>query len=134
MAQQAERIEESGQLLAIVVRKGFGEGGCNFVSPENFSLQLGVHVRDSKMNVRAHKHIPFDKVENLAAQEFFYVESGRVRVGLYVMDKQVRALELGAGDMVVLNCAHDVQFLEKTKMIEVKQGPYRGKSVEKEYF
>ncbi len=129
-----ERVESDGKVLAIVVRAGFDNAGCTFATPNDFALQLGVHVREGNTEIKAHKHVSFKEIKELAAQEFFYVEKGKVEVGLYEEDKLFRKIVLNKGDMVVLNCAHDVKFLEDTKMIELKQGPYRGKEVEKKYF
>ena len=76
---------------------------------------------------------PFAELKNIPAQEFFYVKKGKVEVGIYHREKPYKKLVLGAGDMIVLNCAHDVTFLEDTEMVELKQGPYRGKEKEKTY-
>ena len=39
---------------------------------------------------------------------------------------------LGAGDTIILNTGHAVTFLdEATKVVELKQGPYRGRTEEK---
>ena len=129
-----EKIEAGGQLLAIVVRSSLKKQGYNFVSPVEFPLQLGVSVRKKGEHVKPHRHLPFKEMYDLAAQEILYIESGQIEVNLFHDKKKYKTMTLRDGDIILLNCGHEVKFLKDTKMIEVKQGPYRGKDVEKEYF
>lgn len=129
-----EKLMVDGNILAIVVRNTFREAGCNFFTPDEFPFQLGIHIREAKTHIQAHKHVPFKELKDIPAQEFFYVEQGKVEVGLFYRDALHSKVVLNKGDSIVLNCAHDVTFLEATKMLELKQGPYRGRDVEKEYF
>lgn len=129
-----EKITVGDELLAVVVRNDYSTEGLSFFTPNEFPFQFGMHVRAKGDDVKAHKHVPFEVLRNLAAQEFFYVKKGKISVGIYHNDKEYKRVVLGAGDMIVVNCAHDVKFLEDTQMIELKQGPYRGKEEEKRYF
>ena len=81
-----------------------------------------------------HEHVPFAELKNLPAQEFFYIVQGKIEAKLYNKKKLFSTLVLWAGDSIVLNCGHSITFLEETQMIELKQGPYRGKEKEKVYF
>ena len=128
----SETITAGEAVLAIVVRHVTKEG-LTFFTPPDFPFQLGVHIRKKGEKAQAHKHHPFTELKNFPAQEFFYVEKGKVTVGLYHRDKEHSRVVLLSGDMIVLNCAHDVVFAEDSRMIEIKQGPYRGKDVEKRY-
>ena len=134
ISRDVEKIEVDGKILAIVIRKSFNKQGCNFVTPEDFPLQLGFHVSKAGTQVMAHSHVPFKELKNIYPQEFFYVESGKIEVGLYYNTDRYSKVILNKGDMILLNCSHEVKFLEDSKFIELKQGPYRGKDVEKEYF
>ncbi|MBI2559334.1 hypothetical protein HYW20_08485 [Candidatus Woesearchaeota archaeon] len=129
-----EKIEADGQLLAIVVRGSLKKPGYNFVSPVEFPLQLGVSIRKKGDSVKPHRHLPFKEMHDLAAQEILYIESGQIEVSLFHDKKKYKIVRLRDGDMILLNCGHEVRFLKDTKMVEVKQGPYRGRDVEKEYF
>lgn len=128
-----EEISVDGKILAIVIRKSFDKRGCNFVTPEDFPFQLGVHLNGAGTHVKAHRHIPFEKLANIYPQEFFYVESGQIKVNLYNGDDEHSKIILNEGDMIILNCPHEVVFLKDSKFVELKQGPYRGKDAEKEY-
>ena len=129
-----EKIEVNGQLLAIVVRSSLKKSGYNFVSPVKFPLQLGVSIRKKGEYVKPHRHLPFKEMRDLAAQEILYIESGQIEVSLFHGTKKHKTMTLKNGDIILLNCGHEVKFLKDTKMVEVKQGPYRGRDVEKEYF
>jgi hypothetical protein len=128
-----EEIKQGAKLLAIVVRGSFNEDGCTFVSPNEFPFQLGLHKRKAGEHTKPHKHLPFEELKNIDVQELLYIESGSIRVDIYSNDDKFFSVDIAPKDMILLNCAHEVTFLEETKMIELKQGPYRGKDVEKEY-
>lgn len=128
-----EKIEKEGKTLAIVVRGTFDEPGCTFLSPEDFPFQLGVHIKKANEHIEAHRHIPFKELKNIPVQELLYIESGCAEVNIYSENKKFFTATLNAKDMILLNCSHEVIFLEDTKLVEVKQGPYRGKNDEKEY-
>src|SRR3989344_3461814 len=123
-------IQADGETLAVVVRHSFIPELVEFPTPQHFPLQLGIHQRAAHSVVEAHSHKPFENI-TIPAQEFFYVVEGKVKVVLFHGNKEHSTVILDKGDMIVLNCGHEITFLEKTKLIEIKQGPYRGKSVEK---
>ena len=128
-----ENINAGKELLAIVVRHNHISKPVEFLTPEHFPLQMGTHHRTAGAVVEAHQHKPFAKLENIPAQEFFYVIDGKVQVVLYHKKKKHSTLLLQPGDMILLNCGHEITFLEETKLVEIKQGPYRGKETEKEF-
>ena len=128
----AEEITADGKILAVVVRSTFNEPGVSFLTPNDFPFQFGIHLRKKHEFVPAHKHSPFKELKNLPAQEFFYVEDGKVEVVMFNKEnEQVKKTILNKGDMVLLNCGHSITFLEDSKLIELKQGPYRGRDEEK---
>lgn len=127
-----EKITEEKNILAIVVRSNLSNPGLNFFTPNDFPFQLGIHLRKKHEFVPAHKHSPFKELKNLPAQEFFYVEEGKVEVDMFNGEnKQIKKTTLNKGDMILLNCGHSIKFLEDSKLIELKQGPYRGREEEK---
>lgn len=129
-----ERVKDNGKLLAIVVRKDFNKKGLTFVTEKEFGLQVGVHIQDKDFEAKPHKHTPFEELKNLKVQETFYVKKGRVKIGLYDdAGKKIRDVEGNTGDTLILNSGHSLLCLEDSELIEIKQGPYRGKK-EKKYF
>jgi hypothetical protein len=133
MSEIIEKFFHNEKMLAIVIKGNFSNTGLNFFTPESFPLQLGIHLRKRNEEVAAHRHSHFHNLSQIPAQEFFYVERGQVEVGIYSDDdKLLKKPILNKGDMILLNCGHSITFLEDSKLIEVKQGPYRGKATEKE--
>lgn len=129
-----EKIENGGgEILAILVRKGTQNDKLNFITPDEFPLQVGIHNQEEGVIINAHKHRQYNKEPmKIEAQEFFYVESGKMQIDIYdINDTLFKSVILDEGDLILLNSGHGVKFLEKTKMLEVKQGPYRGIDNEK---
>ena len=136
-----EEFVHKGKLLAVITRAAalehLRESGQSviFVSPDHFPFQVGLHHRKKDEKVKAHFHKPFSELKNFPVQEFFYVISGRVKFELHdeqEQDQKVGEVYLGAGDTIILNTGHAVTFLdEATKVVELKQGPYRGRTEEK---
>lgn len=127
-----EKIERNGKLFAIIIRSEYNKEGLTFVSPEDHPIQLGVHVRKGGTDLRPHRHKDFQKLENFPAQEVFFIVRGEVQVDLYDGNEKFDSKILTDGDIIFLSLGgHGVKFLKDTKMVEVKQGPYR--DFEKEF-
>ena len=127
-----DEIKHNGILLAIIVRKNFNKGGINFISKENFPLQVGINFYKKGEEIKPHFH-PKRKIEIKDIQEFVMVEKGKMTVTIYTESgKKVRTTELVGGDMIFLiEGGHGFKIDADTKLSEVKQGPYMGKEVDK---
>lgn len=130
---KSEKIQSAdGKTIAIIVRADFEKGGANFLSQEEYPLQLGVsrYKKDAKIKSHRHLHkkILIDKI-----QEIVHFESGRALVNLYDLNGvKLTSLELSMGDTIFfVDGGHGFIMLEDTKLIEVKQGPYLGKDKDK---
>lgn len=137
-----EKIEHRGKILAVICRKealaDLQESGKNmlFVTPDDFPFQVGIHCRQKNEIIKAHAHLPFPELKDFPVQEFFYVISGKVRIELFderENDRKVSEVIIGAGDMIVLNTGHGFTLLEDAQLMELKQGPYRGRDEEKRF-
>ena len=137
-----ENVMYKGRLLAIIMRSNAfnelksSEKNVSFHTPEHFPFQLGIHTRLKSDSVSPHFHNAIPELKNLTVQEFFYVKSGKVKIDLHVEfenDAKVSEVIVEEGDMVLLNTGHGLTFLENTELIELKQGPYRGRDMEKRF-
>ncbi len=137
-----KRIEHNNKILGIVIQKNiFNEmqqqqKELEFATPNDFPFQMGSHLWQPGKTIPAHFHLPFPKLEHFPVQEFFYIVSGKVRIDLYDEregDAKVAEIIAVAGDAVVLNTGHGLEALEATQLIELKQGPYRGRENEKRF-
>jgi hypothetical protein len=59
---------------------------------------------------------------------------GKVAVDLFFKNKKVVTKILKGGDLILLmNGGHGFRFLDDTKIIEIKQGPYNDQKTDKTY-
>lgn len=142
MNESTEKIIHKGKILAIILRQRSLAGLWNrgekvhFITPNDFPFQVAVHNRARGEVIAPHFHVPFPLLQDFPVQEFFYVLSGRVKIDLYddrEQDRKVQEVELREGDSITLNTGHGFTFLEDARLIELKQGPYRGKEKEKRF-
>lgn len=129
-----KEIKHDGELLAIVIDLNDFTETLNFISKPEFPLQVGIHNRETE-TVEPHRHKDIKISGSIPVHEFFYVVEGKVLVDLYGRDGKKSAEQvLGKGHGILIIGGHAVKYLEKTKMIEVKPGPYKGKEEEKIFF
>ena len=122
-----EEIKYNNKILGIVIRSNFKKEGIAFFTPDNFSQQLGYMSHPVDYKIPPHVHNVVERKVELT-QEVLYIKSGKVRVDFY--DENQIYLEsriVSKGDVVLLaHGGHGFKMLEKSEMIEVKQGPYCG--------
>ena len=129
-----EQIFDEYRMIAIIVYAEYKAEDIEFFTPHNFSQQLASMRRPKGYKIRAHVHKPVPPSVKYT-QETLFVKKGRVKINFF--DERKRYLEnriLETGDVILLvSGGHDLEMLEETEMIEVKQGPYAGED-DKECF
>lgn len=123
---------DDGKTIAIVVKRDFEKDGVNFISKEDYPLQLGISSYRKGDTIKAHFHIEKEITIN-KIQEVVHIKSGRAMLNLYDLDgKKFKSVELSGGDTIFfVDGGRGFEMLEDTKIIEVKQGPYFGKDRDK---
>lgn len=120
-----EQIKNKRKLLSIIIRANYKSKGIKFFTPKSISQQLGYMHRPKGHVITPHCHNKVKRVIN-TTDETLIIKSGKVRVDFY--DKKKKYLKskiLKKGDVILLiNGGHGFEMLEKTEMIEIKQGPY----------
>lgn len=101
-----------------------------FVTRDDFLLQIGQLIFKKDYEARKHKHVlNVRKIPYTA--EVLIVQSGRLQYYIWDYEHAEKLLKSGvavAGDILILGkVAHSFKSLSKTKIIEIKQGPYFGK-------
>lgn len=134
MAKYVEKIEQGGNIFAIVVRRSFATPGVHFFTPGEFSQQLGMLIHDKGKVVERHRH-KLVRREIHRTQEVLVILEGKIRVRVFdEMGTCLKSVILHAGDSILLaSGGHWVEVLEKARILEVKQGPYAGFE-DKEYY
>lgn len=128
-----ETIKEEDKILAIIIR-GNNVKGYQFMSPENFPLQIGAVGKKRGEKIKAHLHNePVRTVRT--TQEFLYIEKGKVRVSIYNKKGEIVAKRILKQSDKILSASggHGFEILEDTVFFEVKQGPYPGYDKAKTY-
>jgi len=122
-----DRIVNGNSELAVILRSSYKINGIEFLTPNNYSQQLGCMGRPKGYKIPPHIHNPVLR-EVAYTKEVLFIKSGRVRVDFYDEDqKYLQSRILEAGDVILLAFGgHGFEMLENSEIIEVKQGPYAG--------
>lgn len=120
-----DTIRCDGQTIAIIVYRDFHVDGIKFVSPNEFSLQLGHMYRPAGYQVVPHIHNPVER-HTVGTQEVLFVKSGVIRVDFYAFDQNyLESRQLSAGDLILLaGAGHGIEVIEDATIVEVKNGPF----------
>lgn len=123
-----EKIFCKQKLLAIVFRKNITVKGAKFLTEDDNLFQVGIHQRKKGIILAPHIHKISEKIEINNLQEVLFVTRGKIRVIIYTKKgSQVARKILTAGDSILLiDGGHGVDFLEDSRIFEVKQGPFLG--------
>ena len=122
-----EYIVYKDQTYAVILRSNYNFDGIKFFTPNEFSQQLGYmkHPKDHVIVPHIHNELPR---EVKYTREVIFVKSGKVRVDFYEENKNyLESKIIEKGDFLLLALGgHGFQMMEKSELIEIKQGPYAG--------
>lgn len=120
-----ETIKWKDQIIALIVRAGYDVEGIKFLSPNEFSLQLGHMRRPAGYEVVPHTHNPVERT-TVGTQEVLFLKKGVIRIDFYSLDQEyLESRELHAGDIILLaGAGHGIDVIEEAVLVEVKNGPY----------
>lgn len=120
-----ERITHKDLVIALIIYKKYKQDGIQFLSPNEYSLQLGYMTRPKGYKVIPHVHNPI-KRNTVGTQEVLFIKSGKIRIDFYSFEqKYLESRELSAGDIILLaGAGHGIEILKKSEIIEIKNGPY----------
>ncbi|MBP7087939.1 MAG: hypothetical protein KBB01_01430 [Candidatus Omnitrophica bacterium] len=121
-----EKIKYKDNVLAIIVRKEYDKEGISFITPDDFTLQLGYMRHPKSYKIKPHMHQPVHR-ETIGTQEVIIIQKGKIKIDFYSPDKNyLESRELSEGDVILLiSAGHGMTILDPVSMIEVKNGPYR---------
>ncbi len=112
-------------IVAIIIYKDHHTEGIEFITPQNFSLQLGSMTRPGGYKIVPHIH-NLVRRETIGTQEALFIKRGRIEIDFYSFEQQyLQSCVLSAGDIVLLaGAGHGINILEEAEIIEVKNGPF----------
>ncbi len=133
-----ETVEHEGLAYAMIIRgNANSDAKYNFLTAEASPLQLGMNFYKAGETIKAHYHLQRQIETNAVVQEFLVIGAGRAFLRLYTAEgqREFTGRQLEAGDMVLLLAGgHGFDVQEDTKIVELKLGPYDGKSKDKVVF
>ena len=122
-----ENIVYLDKILSIIIRANYEKDGLEFFTPDYYSQQLAYMNRPSGYEILPHVHNEVQR-EVVATKEVLFIKSGKVQVDFYNDEKTyLESRILYKGDVILLAFGgHGFKMLERSEIIEVKQGPYLG--------
>jgi hypothetical protein len=103
-----------------------------FATPDNFPLQFSVGVNPAGKEFPAHVHLPIER-SIVGTGEFVFVTAGKM-IAVFLDDDgnflDQAHLTQGMGFLQIQG-GHALRTVDATRFIEVKQGPYNGKTADK---
>ena len=130
-----EKINQKGKSIAIIFRNYIKVKGTKFFTENTNPFQVGIQYRKKGDQVIPHIHRIDSPITIEEIQEILFIQKGKIRLTLYTEKKEILSRKiLTSGDAVLLlRGPHQVDFLEDTKIFELKQGPYPGAKKAKIY-
>src|SRR6185369_16352202 len=109
-----ERVEDRGELLAIIIKQNYSESGVKFFTPDTFSQQLAYMHHPAGKKIEPHVHNPVQR-EVFYTQEVLILKRGRLRVDFYGVERNyIESRILEAGDVILLaSGGHGFEALEE---------------------
>jgi hypothetical protein len=121
-------IENNGNQLGILIHHNFSNDGANFVTKDIDPLQLGFHLHSKGYKTKPHYYEKQTITIERPNQEILHLIDGKIKISLYDVTNSEIVFEivLTAGDTIFLTglSAHITNFLENSKVFEIKFGPY----------
>jgi len=118
---------KTSAVLGIVVRNSFRGQKYNFITPDNYALQLGLNSYAAGEEIIPHFHAR--RIRKItSAQECIIIKKGRVIFYMFDASKKLIAqTTLKSGDVAFyVSGGHGFKVCKDARFIEVKQGPFFG--------
>lgn len=133
MFTKRDNIIYKKKLLAIIVKKKNYHSSKNiidFFTKNHLNIQFGILNHNKNYLIKPHIHIKKKIKKKVKTSEVLYIISGKIRVDFYFNKKKYLFSKiLNSGDIIMLNdFGHGFKILKKTRLLEVKQGPYSEKN------
>ncbi len=128
MKKRVLEIRHNKILYAIIIKKKnkFIKKGVDFVTKSSDLIQLGFLNHKKNHKITSHIHVKKPRVINYCT-EVLLIEKGKVKIKFFDLKNSdiKKDTILNSGDIIILfKGGHGFTILKKTKIIEVKQGPY----------
>ena len=99
------------------------------ITDNSWPLQVILLEREPGGTTMPHYHVPTEDLPPLPTRhQILICQRGKARIAIFTKEgRELGEVILQANDLVLMLEGHEVEFLEpKTRLIEVKQGPFPG--------
>ena len=122
-----KKITRKGKLYAVYFDVLEANDGLSFISDDEDFIQVGIWNYSPKKILPAHYHNEYPR-EATRTCESVYVVRGKVKCNIYTKSGSfIDTFDLNENEMVMqLYGAHEYEILDKTIVVETKNGPYFG--------
>ena len=123
-----ELVKHENKLVGMVFRSDTPIPGLKFFTDDMNPFQVGIHNQPGGIKLVPHVHVLAKPLTINTIQEFISVQKGKARLTFYTRGgKSLQEFILNAGDSALfVSEGHGVDFLEDTRLLIIKQGPYPG--------
>ena len=123
-----KEIIHKKKLYALIIKqkRKFTKKGVDFITDDENLIQLGFLNHNKNHKIKPHIHLKKTRIINYCT-EVLLIEKGKVKVTFYDQSKNNIKKDkiLNRGDIIILfQGGHGFEILEKTQIVEIKQGPY----------
>ncbi|MGA2666607.1 MAG: hypothetical protein ABSE91_00775 [Patescibacteria group bacterium] len=124
-----------GEILALITREKLDNKGVNFITNAKLPFQMAVSNYLPKTKIPPHVHVTKRIMVNQSL-EMIHIDQGKAIFTIFdEKRKPIKKVVLNSGDTILLIAGgHSIRYTKKTKIIEIKQGPYFGKGNDKIIF
>jgi hypothetical protein len=128
-----KRVVHAKDLYAFIFSPHDFRPGAQFFSDSEWPLQVGFLTFPPGHAIGAHAHLPQSNPRTQPTQEFLFVMRGKMEVNFFDdLGNQFQTVILAGGcALFQFRGGHAFRFLEPTRLIEVKSGPYLGREKDK---
>ncbi len=129
-----QKIVSDGTIISIIVPKKYKGSGVDFITSSESPFQLAIINNDKGTETKKHYH-PDIKRTIMKTTECIIVKKGKLEISFFNKNKElITVFEANKGDIILfLEGGHSINYLEKSEIVEVRQGPYI-KDFDKVYF
>jgi hypothetical protein len=120
-------ITDGELVLGLIIGRDFSVKNTSFLTPGDSPQQLAVMAYSENDEISPHIHNLIPRTVQ-HTQEVLIIVEGKLRVDFYGLSKSyIKSHIVSTGDVLLLcQGGHGFFFMEDTRMIEVKNGPYLG--------
>jgi hypothetical protein len=122
-------LDENKKLLAQVIRPFSDNSKKNFFTDDDLDFQAASFQLEKNEKIDRHIHNTQKRIIQTTSEAIMVIE-GVINVEIYNDELNfVHQVNINAGELILLFAGgHSITIIEKSKFIEIKQGPYDEKS------